>query len=252
MLAKPYDPSIDPTGWWMSEKLDGVRALWNNGAFWTRNMKPIYAPGWFVSRMPENIILDGELWAGRGRFQRCVSIVRKLVPDSEAWAEIQYKVFDAPYLGEPFETRAYAAALAAAYASCTARPVIHEKCSGREHFDTYTREVVSQGAEGVMLRGASSPYEWKRSSYLLKYKPVDDAEATVVGYLPGTGKYEGLTGALVCKCNNRVVTIGTGLTDEDRMNPPEVGSRITFTFNGLTDAGSPRFASYKGLRPEGM
>ena len=80
-----------------------------------------------------------------------------------------------------------------------------------------------------MLRGASSPYEWRRSRYLLKCKPVDDAEAVVVGYLPGTGKYEGLTGALVCKCNNRVVTIGTGLTDEDRMNPPEVGGRVTFT-----------------------
>lgn len=251
MLAKPYDPSIDPTGWWMSEKLDGVRALWMNGAFWTRNMKPIYAPEWFTHMLPVNIYLDGELWAGRGGFQRCVSIVRKQTPDAKAWADIQYRVFDAPYLGGPFEARIRTAAKAV-YDTGVASHVFQEKCGGQEHFDAYMREVVSQGAEGVMLRGASSPYEWKRSRYLLKCKPVDDAEAVVVGYLPGTGKYEGMTGALVCNCNNRVVTIGTGLTDEDRVNPPGVGSRVTFTFNGLTDAGVPRFASYKGLRPEGM
>lgn len=36
LLAHKWEPDHDPTGWWMSEKLDGVRAYWDGEAFVSR------------------------------------------------------------------------------------------------------------------------------------------------------------------------------------------------------------------------
>jgi DNA ligase-1 len=121
-------------------------------------------------------------------------------------------------------------------------------CTGRANLDEFFKDVTSAGGEGVMLRAPGSLYENKRSKNLLKYKPVDDDEATVMGYKPGAGKYEGMTGTLVCVWHDVLIDIGTGLTDEDRKNPPPIGTVITFTYHGLTDGGAPRFPSYKGVR----
>ncbi len=82
------------------------------------------------------------------------------------------------------------------------------------------------------------------SKLILKHKPLDSAEAIVTGYKPGTGKYKGMVGALNCDWNGVAITIGTGLTDADRKSPPKVGAKITFTYNGVTDDGNPRFPAY--------
>ncbi|NQW99944.1 DNA ligase, partial [bacterium] len=74
MLAKTYEGE-NPKGWLMSEKLDGVRALWNGRELMTRNGNVILAPGWCTSALPA-VSLDGELWAGRGGFQRVLGIIR--------------------------------------------------------------------------------------------------------------------------------------------------------------------------------
>ena len=68
MLAYAYDPERDdPTGWLMSEKLDGVRCYWNGKDMFTRNGNPFYAPTWWKEKLPK-IALDGELWSGRDDF----------------------------------------------------------------------------------------------------------------------------------------------------------------------------------------
>jgi len=78
MLAHVYDPEKnDPTGWLMSEKLDGVRCYYDGvGKLYTRTGNPFYVPDWWKKNLPK-IAMDGELWTGRDDFQRCVSIVRK-------------------------------------------------------------------------------------------------------------------------------------------------------------------------------
>lgn len=49
MLAMNYDPDRDdPKGWYMSEKLDGVRCYWNGKTMYTRNGNPFYAPKWWI------------------------------------------------------------------------------------------------------------------------------------------------------------------------------------------------------------
>lgn len=93
----------DPTGWWMSEKLDGVRAFWNGTKFVSRLGNEFMAPDWFVAGLPADMTLDGELWGGRGQFQSTVSVVK--TAKSPQWPTIRYKVFDAPGIKAPFEQR---------------------------------------------------------------------------------------------------------------------------------------------------
>ena len=77
MLAHNYNPDKhDPTGWLMSEKLDGVRCYWNGKNMYTRTGKPFYAPADFKAKLPP-IAIDGELFTKRDDFQKIVSIVRK-------------------------------------------------------------------------------------------------------------------------------------------------------------------------------
>jgi DNA ligase-1 len=77
MLANDYydkdskeRPTIDPTGWYLSEKLDGVRAWWDSKerALYARSGNRIWTPDFFTAGLPSDLDLDGELWAGRGQF----------------------------------------------------------------------------------------------------------------------------------------------------------------------------------------
>lgn len=110
-------------------------------------------------------------------------------------------------------------------------------------------EIVRAGGEGLMLHRADAPYVTGRNDALLKLKPLEDAEATVIGYVPGKGKYTGKMGALqVETADGKRFNIGTGFTDAVRANPPAIGTVITFTYRGLTKNGLPRFASYLRVR----
>ena len=111
------------------------------------------------------------------------------------------------------------------------------------------KEIVKAGGEGLMLHRADAPYITGRNDALLKLKPLDDAEATVLGYVPGKGKYEGKMGALrVETAEGKRFQIGTGFTDAVRANPPAIGTLVTYTYRGFTKNGLPRFASYWRVR----
>ena len=75
LLAHKWETDHDPTGWWMSEKLDGIRAYWDGETFVSRLGNRFFAPDWFVADLPADT-LDGELWVGRKMFQKTTSIVR--------------------------------------------------------------------------------------------------------------------------------------------------------------------------------
>ena len=70
MLAETYSPDLcpDPTGWFMSEKLDGVRCYWNGKTMYTRNKNIFVPPDWFSAALPKDMALDGELWSKREDF----------------------------------------------------------------------------------------------------------------------------------------------------------------------------------------
>src|ERR1700736_978808 len=63
LLAETWDCVTDPTGWWLSEKLDGVRAYWDGKQLLSRLGNLFHAPDWFVEGLPD-APRDGELWLG--------------------------------------------------------------------------------------------------------------------------------------------------------------------------------------------
>ncbi len=248
LLAHSWEGDIDLTGWWMSEKLDGVRAYWDGKQFLSRLGNPYLAPGWFVERLP-SVPLDGELWSGRKKFQRTISIVRRQ-DRSDDWKEVSFVVFDAPALKAPFEERL---AFCRAHVESAKPPhmVAHEHhvCTGTDHIRTELARVESLGGEGLMMRKPGSLYETGRSMTLLKIKSFHDAEARVVDHLAGAGKHKGRLGALAVELPSGLrFSVGTGFSDAERKNPPPVGSIITFRYQELSDGGVPRFPSFVCIR----
>ncbi len=119
LLAHSWDFEQDVSGWWMSEKLDGIRAYWDGKRFVSRLGNEFFAPKWFTKGLP-NEPLDGELFVGRKKFNETASIVKQHEATKEEWERVRYLVFDAPSLGEEFEHRYAALArliLKAKYAS---------------------------------------------------------------------------------------------------------------------------------------
>jgi DNA ligase-1 len=248
LLANVWNPSIDPTGWWMSEKYDGLRGYWDGQKLWTRKGSLIHAPDYFLAELPRDVALDGELWIGHGKFEETASVVRSQTPD-DRWKTVHYMVFDAPQAKATFEQRMQFLRATILEENRFVRLVKQERCQGAAQLLAERDRVVREGGEGLMLRQPESAYETKRSPTLLKVKPYDDAEATVIAHEPGTGKYAGKLGALRVRTDDgREFSIGTGFTDADRQSPPPVGTVITYQFQGLTAKGLPRFPSYLRVR----
>jgi DNA ligase 1 len=247
VLATVYDGStdIDLSDYWVSEKLDGVRGYWDGEKLLTRAGNVIATPPWFIADWPD-VPMDGELWAGRGRFDHASSTVRTLVPDDEAWRQMRFMVFDLPEHGGEFTLRlAELKALLDETAVPWLQAVVQFRVADRAALQAVLDEVVAEGGEGLMLHRGSSTYRAGRTDDLLKYKLYEDDEARVIAHLPGNGKYDGMLGAvLVARADGMRFRIGTGFTDDERRNPPAIGSWITYAYNGLTTSGIPRFARF--------
>jgi DNA ligase-1 len=96
-----------------------------------------------------------------------------------------------------------------------------------------------------MLHHVNAQYKIGRNTELMKLKKHQDAEATIIGFSEGKGKYQGKIGALIVETSSGIsFKIGSGLTDYLRNNPPAIGTSIAFKYNGLTQAGIPRFARF--------
>ncbi len=251
LLANVLRPDIDPARYLVSEKFDGVRALWDGHVLRFRSGREVHAPAWFLAKLPAQP-LDGELWLERGRFEALSGCVRKAVPVDEEWRRVTYRVFELPDAPGTFAERAkriQAIVAAAQWPQLVA--VEQAPVKDRKELKARLDAVVRGGGEGLMLHLADAPYVTGRSDVLLKLKPQLDTEAVVVAHVAGKGKYAGLLGALRVETpEGKRFLIGTGFSDEARRNPPPVGTNVTYTYRGLTKNGLPRFASYLRVREE--
>ena len=251
LLAEVYSDQTDVTRYLVSEKLDGVRAIWDGNTLRFRSGKEINAPRWFVEGLPKRP-LDGELWIARGRFERLSGIVRKDVPDDNEWRQVRYMIFELPGAPGTFRDRAEAMREIARQANTPWLSEIEQfSVVDRNSLKKRMREIVKAGGEGLMLHRADAIYATGRSDTLLKMKPWEDAEAVVIGRIPGKGKYAGMLGALrVRTADGREFSLGTGFTDAQRREPPALGATVTYRYHDLTNTGLPRFASFLRMRQE--
>ena len=251
LLANVYREGIDVGAYLVSEKLDGVRAIWDGERLRFRSGLPVAAPEWFIAALPK-VPLDGELWAGRGTFERLSGIVRKAVPVDEEWRQVRYMIFELPGAPGDFATRARQIEAVVQSAQLPWLQAIEQRPAvDRRQVAKMLADVLKAGGEGLMLHRADAPYETGRSDTLLKVKPWLDAEGVVVAHLPGKGRHAGRLGAVRLRLpDGRHLSIGTGFTDAQRDDPPPLGSVVTYRYRELTASGLPRFASFLRIRTD--
>nr|WP_231972981.1 DNA ligase [Variovorax sp. HW608] len=251
MLAEVYRPGMPLADYWVSEKYDGIRGYWDGRQLWTRSGERIAVPRWFTEALPVEP-LDGELWAGRGRFSQTVSTVRSQPPSDAAWREIRFMVFDVPAQPGDFTTRlAYLRKLLPITSVPWIVAVPQQRATTAEDLDALLEKTMKMGGEGLMLHRGASLYRAGRSGDLLKVKAYDEAEARVVGHVGGRGKHGGRLGALLVEMpGGKRFKLGTGLTDAERENPPATGTWVTYRYDGLTPSGLPRFARFLRMRED--
>ncbi len=248
-LAMPWPHTQSPQGFWVSEKFDGVRAVWDGQVLRFRSGRVIAAPAWFLSALPR-VAIDGELWIGRGAFDRLSGVVRQAEPDNEAWRAVKYLVFDAPGHAAPFEQRvAFLQSILAQAQQPWLVPVAQREVKDAHALQALLQDTVRQGGEGLMLHRADAMWQRGRTDALYKLKPEPDEEGLVVGYQPGKGRLAGMTGALLLQMpSGQRFALGAGLSDALRRNPPPVGTWVTYRYRERTPSGLPRFAAFLRVR----
>ena len=202
--------NFNPTGWMLSEKLDGWFAKWDGAQFTTTSGSTISAPDWFTAGLPERE-LRGELWGGRGGFEDVARVVRS----GRGWERLRFAVFPP---GEFVGT---------AHAST----IPETACRGREHLREFVASIISSGGEGAMLRHGRE---------VVKVKPSADAEAVVREVI-------GATGSLVVESPHGTFKLACPLREDA---PSGVGALVTYRFSGFTAKGLPRHARLMRERPE--
>ena len=251
LLAEIYRDSVDVSAYLVSEKLDGVRAVWDGKSLRFRSGREVKAPDWFLAGLPATP-LDGELWAGRGSFERLSGIVRKEIPVDAEWRDVRYMIFELPDAPGSFAERAEAIKRTVQKANVPWLQAIEQNPAvDAKNVQKMLKAVLRAGGEGLMLHRADAPYLTGRSDVLLKVKPWLDAEAVVIAHRPGKGRHAGRLGALRVRLpDGRELSLGSGFSDAQRDHPPAIGSTVTYRYRDLTASGLPRFASFLRVREE--
>lgn len=251
MLAEVYRPGMPLADYWVSEKFDGVRGYWDGQQLRLRSGELVRAPDWFTENWP-TLPMDGELWAGRGKFGQTISTVRSQTSNDAAWREIRFMVFDLPSEPGTFTERLQALRrLLPLPRAPMLIAVAQQRATTHEDLQALLERTVRGGGEGLMLHRGGSLYSAQRSTDLLKYKPYEEADAKVLAHIQGQGRNAAKLGALLVETpEGRRFKLGTGLTDAQRKSPPPVGSWISYRYNGLTENSLPRFARFLRERPD--
>ena len=268
MLAYKVDKK--PVDWsekvFLQPKLDGVRCIFTKNGAYSRTGKEFknvrhitYDLQDFFSKHPF-ALLDGELYnhALNNDFEKIISLVRKQKPTEDdmrnAQHLVQYHVYDTVAQGPVYEQRFnWLTTNLPIAASLTL--IKNTLVNSYDEAKMLHNVHLAQGYEGSILR-LNKSYEQKRSYNLQKFKDFHDTEATIVGYVPGKGKFTGLIGKFLMRDDEGIefgCPIGKGYNFQDRRNILEnvqdyIGKRATFTYFERTKANSYRHPLYKTLR----
>jgi len=256
LLAHTYEPHRVTYPCYVQPKLNGIRALYQNGSFQSRDQLPF--PSGLLAHLAEplkeifgpEVILDGELYVHGWPLQRinaAVTPVRQT--PTEDTLRVEYHVFDRVDFTQPFAYRHHAGPIQKQVVGVTTQHV-----QSAEEADYYYAHWVASGYEGMMYRLGDCPYTVPKQTktvismmtktlrrtkflsdkdnrcwHLLKRKDWQDDEFECVGVAEGEGKYQGTLGAVVCRTKRyqrydshiesefkNHFNVGSGLTDAER------------------------------------
>jgi DNA ligase-1 len=277
MLAAQEKDSKVKLPSFLEVKKDGLRcaALYNGDevTFLSRSGKPFETVGFFANEVIAFLggkpgMLDGELMGDN--FNETVSGVKRDV-ENELTSKIKYTVYDHLTFDEWTDKkcsrkrteRIETLEQMLSDAGDLNHINLIEYCivNTKEEVLAKFREYRSRGEEGAILKDFDNVYEFKRSRTISKMKPSETMDLEIIGFEEGSGKYEGMLGALVVDYKGKKCRIGTGFKDEDRRNLWDMravvlGQLCECTFmeetssikEGSDAGGSTRHAVYHGLR----
>lgn len=250
MLPEKYTGQELGEEWLWSEKLDGIRGEWTGAEMLTKQGRKLDVPAYFVENFP-SFPLSGEIWGGRGTFEHTASIVATSRAD-RGWHSLRFAIFDSKDSVLPIEERIERARLwFSSHPSKYAFVIDQKPVVDRFHLQRLLEEIEEGGGEGLVLIRKGSKYVNGRSVDVLKVKNFKDSEGVVVGYIPGKGRNSGRMGSLVLELlNDRSIRfkLGTGFTDQLRVDPPPIGAIVTFKYTGFYASGKPKFPSFLRVR----
>lgn len=270
---KSVKPEILKDDWYISEKYDGIRAIWNGTKLLTRAKREFsFVPEWFKALLP-TFPIEGEILVPGKPFSYFSGVtVRK--SDDPRWNEVVFRVFDTPISDKIFEERKsivekYIDELNSPFIVCADFQLIPKIEKNIQQIHDKFNKLVKEGKEGLMMIRKDNMYQAKRVKTILKYKKEHEGECTVIEYLVGTGKYTGILGKIRCKLSNgKEFNMGTGFVDAQRkcytfnddgtfkklVQPegdpvPVIGNLVTYScMEVIEKTGLPRLPVFKTIR----
>lgn len=250
MLPKSYTGQEVGEQWLWSEKLDGIRGEWTGNEMLTKQGHKLDVPTYFTEKFP-SFPLSGEIWGGRGTFERTSSIVATSGTD-KGWNLLRFGIFDSKDTSLTIEERIdRAKSWFEKHPSNYAFVIKQQPVRDRSHLQNLLEEIEDGGGEGMILIRKGSKYVKGRTVDVLKVKNFKDSEGVVVGYVSGKGRNHGRMGSVILELlsdRNIRFKIGTGFSDEQRIDPPPLGAIVTFKYTGSYASGKPRFPSFLRVR----
>lgn len=253
----------DPSGWIASEKIDGVRAVWNPTGFVSRVGKPFQVPADFISakKWPKGISLDGELHVPGQSVGFVSGMVHRKAPQD--WSALRYFVFDVIGIPGNFLKRLERLEFLVSTLGSDKIVILKQiRINNMQEAYKLYKHTLQSGGEGLVLRDPNSTYEDKRSNAMLKWKPSPSAEAKIIGFQEGTGKYKSKLGAFIVSFEDQEFSLSGKIPDSMRLQykfnkdqitimsfeVPQIGDLVTFEFMTISEHGIPRQPIFIAVR----
>lgn len=231
--------TINVKDYFVSEKLDGVRAYWDGKNLLSRSGKNLNPPKWFIEDFPP-FAIDGELFTKQNDFENIVSIVKNQ-QNKDLWKYLSLYVFEVPNKEGNFSKRLEKLQnFLKQHPAKFIQIIPQNEFQTKEELLSFIKQIKQKDGEGVILRKKEGVYTTGRNSSLLKYKFFFDSECEIIEYQKGKGKYADVIGSFTCKDGAKIFRIGSGLSEDFRKNPPKIGSIITYKFYKTTKNNMPR------------
>lgn len=244
MLAKQYDGLHVTFPCYVEPKIDGIRAIFKDGEFYTRTGKLLKGLDHLKYNCP--LVLDGELYLKGITFEKLSGLVRNHQPTPE----IQYHVFDCILDNAPYSTRRelYVDEILGGCSPDKMIPIRSFSAYALHEIENHYNFFIKSGYEGAVIKTIEHPYQFKRSWDWMKLKKRETVDVEVVAMHRGAGKYSDIMGYLACEYDGKIIRVGSGFSDAQReaytFNPP-IGKTIEVYFQELTEKGVLRHPIFK-------